>query len=85
MGRSLLAEGRIALADRSSRPAHSPRAIDGAKALTIVKLRRKRITQARIAEYLSLSEATMSRVLARAGLARLSDLEPADTTLPAAN
>lgn len=36
------------------------------------------MTQARIAEYLSLSKATVSRVLARAGLARLSDLEPAE-------
>lgn len=73
-----LAEGRAALADRSSRPACSPRAIDGAKALTIVELRKKRMTQARIAEYLCLSKATVSRVLSRAGLARLSDLEPAE-------
>jgi transposase InsO family protein len=73
-----LAEGHAALTDRSSRPACSPRAIDGAKALTIVELRRKRMTQARIAEYLSLSKATVSRVLTRAGLARLSDLEPAE-------
>ena len=73
-----LAEGHTGLADRSSRPACSPRTIDGAKALTIVELRRKRMTQARIAEYLSLSKATVSRVLTRAGLARLSDLEPAE-------
>lgn len=73
-----LAEGRCALADRSSRPACSPRAIDAAKALAIVALRRKRMTQARIAQYLSLSKATVSRVLSRAGLARLSDLEPAE-------
>lgn len=73
-----LAEGRPALADRSSRPACSPRAIDGSKALTVVELRKKRMTQARIAEYLSLSKATVSRVLTRAGLARLSDLEPAE-------
>lgn len=73
-----LAGGRAELADRSSRPACSPRAIDGAKALTILELRKKRMTQARIAEYLSLSKATVSRVLTRAGLARLSDLEPAE-------
>ena len=36
------------------------------------------MTQARIAEYLSLSKATVSRVLTRAGLARLSDLEPTE-------
>jgi DNA-binding transcriptional regulator LsrR (DeoR family) len=34
-----------------------------------VELRRKRVTQARIAEYLSLSKATVSRVLTRAGAA----------------
>ena len=64
-----LAEGSAALADRSSRPVCSPRAIDGSKALTIVELRKKRMTQARIAEYLALSKATVSRVLTRAGLA----------------
>ena len=73
-----LAEGRAALVDRSSRPACSPRAIDGSKALTIVELRKKCMTQARIAEYLSLSKAMVSRVLKRAGLARLSDLGPAE-------
>lgn len=73
-----LAEGCAALADRSSRPACSPRTIDAAKALTIVELRKKRMTQARIAEYLSVSKATVSRVLSRAGLARLSDLEPVE-------
>ena len=73
-----LAEGKTGLADRSSRPNVSPRAIEESKALTIVELRKKRMTQARIAEYLSLSKATVSRVLARAGLARLSDLEPAE-------
>ena len=73
-----LAEGKPGLVDRSSRPNCSPRAIDESKALTIVELRKKRMTQARIAEYLSLSKATVSRVLGRAGLARLSDLEPAD-------
>jgi transposase InsO family protein len=66
------------LYDRSSRPDRSPRAIEESKALTIVELRKKRMTQARIAEYLSLSKATVSRVLGRAGLARLSDLEPAE-------
>jgi transposase InsO family protein len=73
-----LAEGEAGLTDRSSRPDHSPRAIEESKALTIVELRKKRMTQARIAEYLSLSKATVSRVLTRAGLARLSDLEPAE-------
>ncbi|MFB9289371.1 IS481 family transposase [Pseudoduganella plicata] len=73
-----LAEGKPGLADRSSRPDVSPRAISPQKALTIVELRKKRMTQARIAEYLSLSKATVSRVLTRAGVARPSDLEPTE-------
>lgn len=73
-----LAEGKSGLYDRSSRPDCSPRAIDKSKVLTIVELRKKRMTQARIAQYLSISKATVSRVLTRAGLARLSDLEPAE-------
>ena len=73
-----LAEGEAGLVDRSSRPSVSPRTISPAKALAVVELRKKRMTQARIATYLSLSKATVSRVLSRAGLARLSDLEPAE-------
>ena len=72
-----LAEGSAGLLDRSSRPLLSPRTLDSARALTIVELRRKRMTQARIAQYLAVSKATVSRVLARAGLAKLSDLDPA--------
>jgi transposase-like protein len=44
-----LAQGKTGLADASSRPAFSPKAIASAKALAIVELRRKRLTQARIA------------------------------------
>lgn len=73
-----LSEGRDGLADRTSRPAASPRAIAPEKALTIVELRKKRMTQARIAQYLQVSKATVSRVLSRAGLSKLSDLEPAE-------
>lgn len=72
-----LAGGCGALADASSRPAHSPRAIAPGKALSIVELRRRRLTQARIAQSLGLSKSTVGRVLARAGLSRLSDLDPA--------
>ena len=71
-----LAQGEHGLADQSSRPTHSPKAIAPAKALAIVELRRRRLTQARIAHSLGLSKSTVSRVLARAGLSRLSDLEP---------
>ncbi|ETH66999.1 transposase, IS481 family [Bordetella pertussis STO1-CHLA-0006] len=65
-----LAQGQAGLADASSRPTVSPRAIAPAKALAIVELRRKRLTQARIAQALGVSASTVSRVLARAGLSR---------------
>jgi hypothetical protein len=38
----------------------------------------KRMTQARIAEYLALSKATVGRVLTRVSMARLSDLKPVE-------
>ena len=71
-----LADGAIGLADKSSRPTRSPRAIDPSVALAIVELRRKLFTQSRIATYLGVSKATVSRVLRRAGLSRFSDLAP---------
>ena len=73
-----LAGGAEALLDKSSRPAHSPRAIDERVAATIVELRRKLLLQAHIATYMGVSKATVSRVLKRAGLSRLSDLRPAE-------
>jgi len=73
-----LTEGDAGLFDASSRPAVSPRAIAPAKALAIVELRRKRLTQARIAAALGVSKSTVGRVLARAGLSRLADLQPAE-------
>jgi transposase InsO family protein len=71
-----LALGESGLCDASSRPASSPRAIAPSQALAIVELRQKRLTQARIAQALSLSKSTVGRVLARAGLSLLSDLQP---------
>lgn len=76
LGRYLVS-GESGLLDRSSRPAASPRTIDPKMALTVIELRRKRLTQARIAGYLGLSRTTVGRVLRRAGLSRLKDLEPA--------
>lgn len=77
LGRYLV-EGEAGLRDRSSRPKLSPRAIDPAKALAIVELRRRRLTQARIAAALGISKSTVGRVLAKAGLSRLRDLEPSE-------
>jgi transposase InsO family protein len=71
-----LAHGEAALIDHSSRPKLSPRAIAPGKALAIVELRRHRLTQARIATSLGVSKSTVGRVLARAGLSHLKDLEP---------
>jgi len=73
-----LAEGEPGLRDRSSRPQRSPRSIRPEKALAIVDLRRRRLTQARIAASLGVSKSTVGRVLQRAGLSRLSDLEPSE-------
>ena len=73
-----LAYGAAGLADRSSRPVLSPRAIAPAKALAIVELRRHRLTQARIAASLGVSKSTVGRVLARAGLSHLKDLDPVE-------
>lgn len=73
-----LAGGAAALMDCSSKPAVSPRAIQPAKTLAIVELRHKRLTQARIAQALGVSRSTVARVLSRAGLSRLADLEPAE-------
>jgi transposase InsO family protein len=76
-----LAEGEAGLRDRSSRPRLSPRAISPAKAVAIVELRRRRLIQARIAASVGVSKSTVGRVLARAGLSRLRDLEPSEPVL----
>jgi len=73
-----LVEGELGLKDRSSRPKLSPRSIKPQKALAIVELRRRRLTQARLAVSLGVSKSTVGRVLKRAGLSRLSDLEPSE-------
>lgn len=72
------AHGEAGLLDRSSRPRSSPRAIREAQQTLIVELRRRRLTQARIACSVGVSGASVSRVLARAGLSRLSQLAPSE-------
>ena len=73
-----LAQGEAGVRDRSSRPKRSPRSISSTKALAIVELRRRRLIQARIAASIGVSKSTVGRVLARAGLSRLKDLEPSE-------
>lgn len=73
-----LAGGESAMADASSRPQRLPRSIDAGKALLIVELRKRRMIQSRIARSVGVSESTVSRVLARAGLSKLSALDPVE-------
>jgi transposase len=72
------AEGGAGMVNRSSRPKRSPHATERAVADRIVALRRQRLTGKHIASVVAVSPATVSRVLARAGLSRLKDLEPAE-------
>jgi len=76
-----LTQGEPGLRDASSRPQLSPRAIAAGTALAIVELRRRYLTQARIAQSLGVSESTVSRVLARADLSRWSDLAPSEPSV----
>jgi transposase InsO family protein len=76
-GRYLL-EGERGMKDHSSRPQRSPNQIKPEKALAIVELRRRHLTQARIAASLGVSKSTVGRVLRNAGLSRLRDLEPCE-------
>lgn len=78
MGRALQGRGRAGMGDRSSRPRHSPNATVQAAVDRIVALRRQRLTGEHIARVVAVSPATVSRVLARAGLSRLKDLELAE-------
>lgn len=72
------AEGRTGMADRSSRPRLMPGMTVQAAVERIVALRRRRFTGRSIAFEVGVSPATVSRVLRRAGLSRLKDLEPAE-------
>ena len=70
------AEGPAGLQDRSSRPMHLRAATPPKVVRRIEQLRRERMTGARIAELTGVSTATVSRVLRRLGLSRLSSLDP---------
>ncbi len=68
--------GVAGLADRSSRPLHSPRQTDSLLVEKVLALRRLRYNGWRIAGELGLSRATVSRILRRARLSRWRDLHP---------
>jgi transposase InsO family protein len=71
------AEGADGLIDRSSRPHRLRRPTPASTIARIAELRRRRCTGQQIAQQIGVSPATVSRVLARLGLTRLSALEPA--------
>ena len=72
------AEGVDGLRGRSSRPLSSPSQTTPATAATIAVLRRQRYTAKQIAVEVGVSAATVSRILRRLGLNRVSALEPAE-------
>lgn len=72
------AEGELGLRDRSSRPLSSPGQTPQATCAAIERFRRERRTGKEIAGLVGVSPATVSRVLKRCGLNRLSALEPAE-------
>jgi transposase InsO family protein len=71
------AEGMEGLRDRSSRPLSSPSQTTPANCAAVETLRRQRHTGEQIAGEVGVSAATVSRILKRLGLNRLSALEPA--------
>lgn len=68
-------EGPAGLRDRSSRPHHSPRATPAPLQLAAKVLRRQQWTCAQIGRALSVSAATVARILRRAGLSGRGRLE----------
>ena len=69
-------QGLDGLKDRSSRPRRLSQPTSTEQVLLIETLRRERWTGSRIAQQTGFSRATVSRVLARARLNRMPDLEP---------
>jgi transposase InsO family protein len=72
------ADGVAGLCDRSSKPLSSPDRTPPATCVAVEALRRQRYTGKQIAAGLGISPATVSRILRRLGLNRLSALEPAE-------
>jgi transposase InsO family protein len=72
------AEGEAGLADRSSAPETVANRTDEGRIEAIAALRRLRMTGAEIAECLAMAPSTVSGILTRIGLGKLSRLEPAE-------
>lgn len=69
-------EGEAGLADRSSRPHVMPGATPGDVVEQVIALRRQRLCGKQIAKLIGISSATVSRVLRKARLSRMRDLDP---------
>lgn len=74
------AAGLAGLFDRSSRPRRCPHRTADKIQRKIIELRRERRTCRQISQELGVAQSTVGRVLCRAGLNRLSMLEPAQPT-----
>jgi transposase InsO family protein len=70
-------EGVAGLQDRSSRPRRCPHATPAETVAQLVARRRARQTYQQIAQELQVPPSTTARLLRRAGMHRLSELEPA--------
>jgi transposase InsO family protein len=69
-------EGEQGLLDRCSAPARVPARTDEERIALVAALRRLRMTAAEIAEVLEMPPSTVSGILTRIGLGKLSRLEP---------
>jgi transposase InsO family protein len=69
-------EGLAGLADRSSRPRRLRQPTSPAVVAQVIALRRQRFSGRHIAKTAAVSPATVSRILERAGLSRLKNLDP---------
>jgi transposase len=72
------AEGVAGLSDRSSRPHRLHRPTPDEQVAQVIALRRRRLSGKAIAREAGVSPATVSRILRRARLSRMRDLEPAE-------
>src|SRR3954462_3450676 len=70
------AEGDAGLGDRASTPRRQPTRTSEERVQAIAALRRLRLTGAKLAEALEMPASTVSAVLTRIGLGKLSRLEP---------
>ena len=69
-------EGAVGLLDRSSRPRSSPTATPESLRRRVLELRGKRLVGREISETTGLPQATVSRILRKAGMGRLRSLQP---------